>query len=99
LILRHGDSEYPFTHWLLPILLKLKDPELLHFIVRQPGYFLSHTDVHSFVGYALAEKWYKGLNVFIESPSVRWVAISGMGFETQRSLVETLAMGGVVEHA
>lgn len=58
IIVRSSDSdasyaEYPFKQWLLPIALKVKNPEILKYLMKQPGFYFTTQDMNSFVSYTL----------------------------------------------
>ena len=89
IIVRAPHGEYPFKNLMMPVLLKIKDTDMLTFLLKQGGFVFGSGDLHSFVSYALNERWLQGLKVFLTALTTQFF-FSALPFNDQRILVERL---------
>ena len=86
-VVRTEYAEHPFNTLIVPILLKIKDAELLTFLLKQEGFSFTTQDMNSFVEYAFNDRWLAGLKSFYTSPTTHHI-FSMMKVPDQRSFVE-----------
>ena len=81
-------AEYPFKQWALPVLLKVKDSEILTYLLKQPSFMMTSQDFNSFVVYAQNENWLQGLKAFLSSRSVHFLFQSLLQYGEQKLFIQ-----------
>ena len=86
---RYVVKGYEFSNILLPLIWKNRDIDTLNYILRQPFFTLTPTDILSIISLPDAKPWYQAHKALLQSPAAH-VTYQSLSNEAQVDLIRSL---------